>query len=552
VQQHPVVYWGADPQWPPFSSFDKRGRITGIDVDIVKLIGARTGLHLEFVPTQTWSETLDKASKGEIDFVGGIARTEERERLRGLRFTEVFCDFPTAIVTRKDMPFMTSMHELSSERIAMPKDYATTEELERLYPEAHIVLTDNEEQSMLAVAEDAADATALNLASACYIVHMRGLINLKISGFTEIDFFLSLAVKSGSTELHSILEKGLATIGPREKEEIFANYITPATRNEINWKLWRSRLIYSALAGTLAVAGVLLWNRVLAREIGRRRAAEALLRQANERLEERGRQLDNHAQQMETLNRKLTSANQDLEAFSYSVSHDLKAPLRRMRNFAEIVQMTAENLDSVTQKAIREMQREGKRMDDLIEALLALARVGSAQLHLSAVNLDDLTREVINELQAETRGRELKWEVQSMPTVECYRPLMKQALVNLLANAVKFTRGRTPALIEIGMLPVKPGGPELVLFVKDNGAGFEKKKASELFEAFHRLHRYEEYEGSGIGLATLKRIIQKHGGRVWAEGEVNRGATFYFSLPRDPAKETREQHRGSDAVAAKV
>jgi signal transduction histidine kinase len=547
-----VVYWGTDPQWPPFSSFDKQHRIYGIDVDMVKLIAMRTGLHLQFVPTQTWSETLLKASNGEIDFVGGIARTDERERLLGLRFTEIFCNFPTAIVTRKDMPFLTSMRELSSKRIVMPRDYASTDTLLLLYPEAHIVLTDNEEQSMLAVSEDEADATALNIASASYFVHMRGLSNLKISGFTEVDFFLSLAVKSGSTELRSILEKGLDSLSPHEKEEIFAKYITPSTRNAIDWRWWRRLVVYSTLAGLLALTAVLLWNRLLAREIGRRKVAEASLQQANERLEEHGRKLDIHARQMEGLNRELTLANQDLEAYSYSVSHDLKAPLRRMRNFADIIEVTAKNLDSETQKAIRGMQQEGKRMDDLIEALLALGRVGRVQMELSSVNLEELAREVVNELQGETQGRELRWKIQFLPTVECDRRLMKQAFVNLLGNAVKFTRGRIPSLVEIGVLPQKPGEEELVFFVKDNGAGFEKNQAGELFEAFHRLHRYEEYEGSGIGLATLKRIIQKHGGRVWAEGEVNQGATFYFSLPRDPVKATREQYRASDAVATKL
>src|SRR5581483_10866767 len=221
-----------------------------------------------------WSETLQKAAAGEIDFVGGIARTEERERLLGLHFTEVFCDFPTAIVTRKDMPFLTTMSSLKTQRIAVVRDYATTELLRKRYPDAHFVVTDSEEQSMLMVAANKADATVVNLASAGYVVHMRGLTDLKISGFTKADFFLSLAVRNGAPELHSILEKGLATIDDREKETIYASYIVAETRHEINWKVWRRRAIYAVLLGAVTTLLVLLWNRSLVRQIRLREAAE--------------------------------------------------------------------------------------------------------------------------------------------------------------------------------------------------------------------------------------------------------------------------------------
>jgi signal transduction histidine kinase len=534
VQQHPEVDWAADPEWPPFSSLDGQGNLSGIDVEIVHLIASRTGLQTKLVKTRNWSETLRKASAGEIDFVGGIARTDERERLLGLHFTEVFCEFPTAIVTRKDMPFLTSMRDFKSRRIALPRDYATTEELQRLYPDVRLQLTENEEQSMLAVAGNAADATAVNLASASYIVHMRGLSNLKISGFTEADFFLSLAVKPDATVLRSILAKGLASIGSMEKEAIYARYITPETRSALDWKTWRRRVIYSVMAGATALLGALLWNRVLSREIARRKTAESALRQASVRLEERAKDLGSHARELETLNGKLKLAYQDLESFSYSVSHDLKAPLRRLRSFADLLGMCAgEQLDSDAQKSIEAIQTETHRMGELIESLLALARVDRAELHPVRVNLNELTREAINDLELETRGRELNWETSPLPDVQCDRSLIKAVFLNLLGNATKFTRGRKPAVVKIGVSPEKSNNHEMVFFVKDNGAGFDQNQASSLFETFRRLHRYEEFEGSGIGLATVKRIIQKHGGRVWAEGVVNQGATFYFSLIGD-------------------
>jgi len=530
-QKHPVVYWGVDPHWPPFSSFDKQGRIAGIDVEIVNLIAARTGLNIQVVRTPTWSETLRKAAAGEVDFVGGIARTDERERLLGLRFTEVFCNFPTAIVTGKEMPFLTSLKDLEGRRIAVPLGYAVTEELQKRYPNARLAITQNEEQSMLMVAGNKADATVLNLASASYVVHMRGLTNLKISGFSDLDFFLSLAVRKDAPELRSILEKGLASIDPREKETIYAGYILPETRSEIDWKAWRLTAIYSILAGAGALTIALCWNRSLARQIRQRKAAESALLQTQDELKTRARELDSRSAEMHALNEQLIRTNKDLESFSYSVSHDLKSPLRRLQGFAGLLKKEATNrLDADARNYLDVIQGETHRMSELIDALLALARIGQAQLRLAPVKLDELVREMIAEVSPETQGREIVWEIQPLPEMQCDRALIKQVVANLIDNAIKFTRRRAPARIEIGVLPRKPGDEEVVFYVRDNGAGFDMSFADKLFETFHRLHRYDQYEGSGIGLANVRRIVQKHGGRVWAEGEVEKGATFYFSL----------------------
>jgi signal transduction histidine kinase len=536
--KHPVVYWGVDPQWPPFSSYDKEGRLSGIDVEIINLLAKRTGLNMQLVETTNWSETLQKAVAGEIDFVGGIARTEERERLYGLAFTDVYCKFPTAIVTRKDTPFLALVSELKSKRIALPRDYATTEELKRLYPEAHLILTATEEEAMLMVAGNRADATALNLASAGYIVHMRGLTDLKISGFTEIDFFLSEAVRSGEPELRSILEKGLATINARDKETIYAGYIHPDIVKAINWKTWQHRAIYSVLIGAVVFVGLLLWNRRLAKEIQRRKMAESALMRARDKIEAHARELDARAHEMELLNRDLRYANKDLESFSYSVSHDLKSPLRRVKSFADLLEKDAGlRLDTVERGYLGVIKNESQRMNELIEALLGFAKIGNKQIQREAVDLEQLIKGVIAGEKLENPDRKIVWDVQPLPVVDCDSELMKQVAENLIGNAVKFTRGRSVARIEIGVLPENESDKETVFYVRDNGAGFEKDCAKLLFKTFQRLHSEKEFEGTGIGLANVQRIIHKHGGRVWAEGETGEGATFYFSLPRNKVHE---------------
>jgi signal transduction histidine kinase len=537
LRQHPVVYWGVDPYWPPFSSFDLQGRASGINVEMVELIAKRTGLKLKLVQTPAWSETLRKAESGEIGFIGGIARTEEREQSRGLKFTEAYCKFPTAIITRKDTPFFTPLAKiLKTRRIALPRNYATTEELLKDYPEAQLVLKDTEEESMLAVAGNEADATVLNLASASHIVHMRGLTNLKISGFIDHEFFLRLAVRNDLPELHAILEKGRATISKREAEAIYAKYLLPETQAEIHLRAWRRRAIYFMLIGGATLVGVLLWNRKLAGEIRRRKAAEKDLRQARDSLEEHAQELGRHAKEMQRLNERLAGANKDLESFSYSVSHDLKSPLRRLRSFADLLQEdSGQTLNEEGKECLTIITHEASRMSELIEALLAFSRVGGGEMHLARVDLNQLVNEVVHGVQLETKEREIIWEIESLPEVWCDRGLVRLVVANLIDNAVKFTRGRTPARIAMGVMPGKPEDKEVVFHVRDNGSGFDMKYAGDLFTAFKRLHTQEEFEGSGIGLANVQRIIHRHGGRVWAEGEVNKGATFYFSLPKKPS-----------------
>jgi signal transduction histidine kinase len=533
IKKNPVVYWGVDPRWPPFSTFDRNGNLTGINVELMKLLAERTGLNLELRRTDNWSETLEKARRGEIDVVGGIARTEERERLYKLAFTDVYCKFPTAIVTRKDLPFLTLMMDLKSKRIALPRDYATTEALKRLYPEANLRTTETEEESMLLVASGRADATALNLASAGYIVHMRGLTNLKISGFTELDFFLSLAVRKSAPELHSILEKGLATVNPREKEAIYADYIHLDTRKEIEWKTWRRRAIYALLAGAVGLTGMLLWNRRMGREIQRRKGAESELVQARDKVEAHSHELASRAREMEVLNKDLAYANKDLESFSYSVSHDLKSPLRRVKGFADLLEKDAAGrLDSAERGYLEAIKNESERMNRLIQGLLDFAHIGHREMRFEAVELERVVKGVIAGAKLENPEREILWEVHSLPAVDCDRELIRQVAENLIGNAVKFTRGRTPARIEIGVLPKNDGSEEVVFYVKDNGAGFDTSGAGKLFNVFQRLHSEKEFEGTGVGLANVQRIIHKHGGKVWAEGELDKGATFYFSLPR--------------------
>jgi len=228
---------------------------------------------------------------------------------------------------------------------------------------------------------------------------------------------------------------------------------------------------------------------------------------------------------------ELEAINKELEAFAYSVSHDLRAPLRHMAGYTELLQKRASSgLDEKSNHYIAMMLESAKRMGNLIDDLLAFSRIGRAETQNTLVNLGQLVREALTEVRHDTEGRDIIWKIGTLPDFYGDRSMLRLVLVNLITNAIKFTRTRPQAEIEIGC--AEGNGNELVVSVRDNGVGFDMKYVNKLFGVFQRLHPSDEFEGTGIGLATVQRIINRHGGKVWAEGAVNAGATFYFSAPR--------------------
>jgi light-regulated signal transduction histidine kinase (bacteriophytochrome) len=230
----------------------------------------------------------------------------------------------------------------------------------------------------------------------------------------------------------------------------------------------------------------------------------------------------------------LEAVNKELEAFSYSVSHDLRAPLRAISGFAEaIMEDYAPRLDAEGKRYLGLIRDNAHQMGQLIDDLLAFSRLGRRQMAETRIDMAALARAVFDELAGLTPGRPIAFSIGPVPPAQGDGTLVRQVLVNLLSNAIKFTRTRAPAAIEFGYLPDSGAG---AYYVKDNGVGFDMRYVGKLFGVFQRLHAVTEFEGTGVGLALVQRIITRHGGRVWAEGALDLGAIFYFTLPGEDAK----------------
>lgn len=269
-----------------------------------------------------------------------------------------------------------------------------------------------------------------------------------------------------------------------------------------------------ALGNTLAILILLVKYFVIQREIGKRNLAEASLKLSNEQLVRR--------------TAELSETNIELESFAYSVAHDLRAPLRHISGYSGVLEQDyGPRLDAEGLRCLRKIADCSNKMGHLVDDLLSLSQIGRQELSFHDTPLDSLLAQAMEEVAPEWAGRDVEWQIGDLFNAECDPGLMKQVFVNLLSNAVKYTRTREHTLIQVGQ--TRQNG-EHAIFIRDNGVGFDMQHAGKLFGVFQRLHKARDFEGTGVGLATVQRIVRKHGGRIWVEAELDKGATFFFTI----------------------
>ena len=361
-------------------------------------------------------------------------------------------------------------------------------------------------------------------------------------GDTDFDYFTEAFAQQTLADEQDVLRTGKPLIG--KVEEIHLRNKLPAWISTTKMVV---RDLDGKIIGTFGVSRDITESKhaeqelQLAKENLESRVAERTseLAQANEQLQielaERKRAEEQVRKLNEDLERRvaertvqLVAANKELDAFSYSVSHDLRTPLRHISGFTDVlVAEHSSQLGPEAQELLKFIQDGSQKMNLMIGDLLNLARLDRHEAVSKMTPLNSLVEDVLKHLKSEIDGRKVDWHIGSLPTVNCDPGLLQQAFTNLLSNAVKYTRRREHAVIEVDQMTIDG---EAVIYVRDNGAGFDSKYAGKLFGAFQRFHTAEEFEGTGVGLATVQRIIRKHGGRIWAEAECGKGATFYFTL----------------------
>jgi len=496
---------GSELDFRPYCFTDKNGRPVGFGVELLKAVTARMGLRVQITPGP-WEAVWGELVAGKIAVLPVVARVPGREQWvdYSLPHTETF----DAFFVRAGRPAIPSLAAAAGKAIVVLREDAAHHQLVQRQFAGKIIPVDSIAQGLRLVAGGQHDAF---LCSKLIGVLERETAGIKgITGGPPIPEYkrvFCFAVRKGDTELLEKLNQGLLIVkASGEYQQIYNRWLTV----EDPWQrlaryFWPTVAALAALA--LLVAG---WVTVLHWQVRKR------TRQLRERTAE------------------LEAANRELESFSYTVSHDLRAPLRTIAGFTQAaLDDCGPQLGATGRDHLLRVRAGCRQMDQLIDDLLRLARVARAEMHRRQVDLTALARSVGADLQKADPDRRVEFVAAEGLTAWADEALLRTALQNLLENAWKFTSQQPQARIEVG----RAGG---AFFVRDNGAGFDMQYAHKLFTAFQRLHSLKDFPGTGIGLATVARVIRRHGGQVWAEGVAGAGATFHFTLENERKEQAHE------------
>jgi signal transduction histidine kinase len=502
------IVFGGDQDFPPYEFVDAQGQPAGLNVDLIRAIGRAQGIHVRVV-MRPWHEIRAGVTDGTLDVA-----TMFRSRLRA---READFAIPHELIyqemyVRPGGPMLKSLSDLAGKRLLAQTDALAAETLADLGLGGTLRVLPSEPEALRALVRGEGDVAIVTQTVARPFADREEFAGrIVASGPPVLLTEYGYATRPGRGALIESLNQGLARVkASGEYGRIFDHWMRP-DRSAVRLRhlLWGALLI---LAGALLVV---VWNYAL------RKRVQLQSREIGE--------LDTSYHRLAEYQAEIDRANQELEAFSYSVSHDLRAPLRTIRSYTSIlVEDHGASLNEEGRQLCDRIQAGAATMSQLIDDLLNLSRLSRIEMEPVPVDMQELAAGVYATVGAP--GVEFKLE--ALPGVRGDPRLLRQVWTNLLSNAVKFSSKRERPVIQVS------GGEsstECLYAVRDNGAGFDPAYASKLFEVFQRLHSTREFEGTGVGLAIVKRIVTRHGGRVWAEGAPGQGATFHFALPRKNA-----------------
>lgn len=497
-------------------------------VEVVPLPSFEAALRLG-----TWKEIRKGLENGEIDLVQGTFYSAERDETYD--FSPPHTTVAHTIVARKGSPVPADLASLSGRSIlVMAGDVMEDLAVERGLG-SQIVLVASQEEALRLLSTGKHDSALVATMPALFWIEKHGWRNLELAEKPVLSAEYCYAALPGNAGLLSTMSEGLAAIEKTGEYRAIRNRWLGPYEGKPGFETvarWFAVIVVPLL---VLLAGSVLWSRSLRRQVDAR---------ARE-LAQKSALLEAEAEKVRALNAGLESrvhartadlevAVREMEAFSYSVAHDLRAPVRAIDGFTAILRQDhREALDAEGSRLLDRVRWSSRRMGQLIDDLLAFSRAGRTDPRMTEIDLDLLVRGVVADQADEAARAGVEVRVAGLPRIKGDEGLLRIVFENLLSNAIKFSAGRPAATVEIG---ARPGEHGTELFVNDNGVGFEPKYAHKLFGVFQGLHGVAEFQGTGIGLALVKRIVERHGGKVGAEGRPGTGATFWFTLgPARPA-----------------
>ncbi|MGC3990897.1 MAG: transporter substrate-binding domain-containing protein [Chthoniobacteraceae bacterium] len=502
---HPNLSLGLDPRWPPFSVLDSKQHMEGVDPDMLGLIGRSMGV--KFVPsvTNNWAETFALVQKGEVDVVSGIAPSPSREKL--LFFTRPYVDFPVAVITRSDAPFSISMSQLIQKRIAVPKDYITTEMLLADYPQAEVIQTSTSQEAFMLVAKGGADATIENLAAASYLIKTHGLTNLKIAGLTNYRFQLCLGVPKDRPLLFSALSKALDTVGDARMHRIVDRWVGLEDVTRISWtKVCMIIGIIVGLGGLVATV-LIVRQRGLASELAYRKDMEA----------------------------RLLHLNEEKNQIINMVAHDLNNPLAVITLKCRLWLMENEHSLETARTYFREIEDSAAQMSHFISSFLNIKAIeeGAHRVTLQPLRIVPILEQAIARHDDLAQQKGIQLQVENQLATDCSisanADALQRVFANLISNAIKFTPTSKKVLVKAMLMQ-----GDVQVSVHDEGPGIPYEEQAQLFKKFTRLSTQPTAGESshGLGLAIVKELVMAMRGEVWCESTPGKGAAFAVRFPK--------------------